>query len=182
MRASPTTDEVDERDRRLVEEGRFAEVLAHHRDDLRTVIARRMWAEGRDDIDDVLQSALLRLFRELSAGKRYPVPVRVAAFKIAQWEVGAWLRARGLAVARDGGDPAGHDGLAADDHVGYVMTRLTVAAVLDALPGREREVGTLRFIRGREPTEIATELGLTRGAVDTALSRARAHLRKAFES
>ena len=60
---------------------------------------------------------------------------------------------------------------------GAVDDRLHLQRLLAALPSRQRAAVVLRFYLGLDNAGIATELGITEGAVRTTISRALAALR-----
>lgn len=66
------------------------------------------------------------------------------------------------------------------DPTDAIDQRGAVAALLAALPRRQRAVVVLRFYLGLDHTEVARELGITTGSARTTLSRALAALRIAI--
>ncbi len=76
-------------DVRLIAAGDLATLLATW---LPTVQTRVYAAVRGSGADDVVQEIMLRLFRELSSGKRYPVPFRVVLHNVTGWLVRAHLR------------------------------------------------------------------------------------------
>jgi RNA polymerase sigma-70 factor (sigma-E family) len=62
-----------------------------------------------------------------------------------------------------------------------LIERSTVVAALRALPERQREVVVLRFYGDLSEAQIATAMGITRGAVKSHSSRAMAALRSVLE-
>ena len=62
---------------------------------------------GHADAEDVAQDAKLRLFRELQAGKTYPVPFRVVVHKVVGWTIDDYFAGRPTHVPLpDGWDAA----------------------------------------------------------------------------
>jgi RNA polymerase sigma-70 factor (sigma-E family) len=85
------------------------------------------------------------------------------------------LRHRSV-VARHRPDPQ-PDGAPADESVLRTERRATVLDALAALPTRQREVLVLRHYLDLSEADIATTLGISRGAVKSHASRAAAALR-----
>ena len=167
-------DESDAIDARLLAEGDLDRLLARHYDDLvsRAVIRLR----DRDAAADAVQTAVMRVLRELRAGKDHGHPMRVVLHQVLTYTLRGW----GAPIA----DPLPEwDELPdarVDDDFAAVRHRAWLDAVLETLPRRVRDVTRMRFGEGREIPEIAHELGIERNAVDQALHRGRAALRTAW--
>jgi RNA polymerase sigma factor (sigma-70 family) len=124
--------------------------------------------------DDVVQEVFLRLWRELSSGKTYPVSFRVVVHQVTTWTIKEHFRdGRGgeLAVG-DGQELVGDVPLDPPDDSGF-------DALLEGLTQKQREVVRLRYLEGLEIDEIAARLGMKRNAIDQALHRALGRLRGA---
>lgn len=169
----PDADDGDRYDALLHQHGRFAELLARHRDALRGRVSLRV---PQDDVDDVLQNLLLRLVRELRSGRCHAVPFRVVAHRCVDFAVADHFRA-GERLPRPDGDidavPAPVDGIAEVDE------RVTLEQQIAALRPGDAQVMRMRWLHGMEIADIARHLGRSRNAVDQALHRGRAALRKA---
>ena len=151
----------------LLASGDHARLLAR----CEPVIVQRCVARLRGSLDaeDVAQDVKLRLWRELQAGKRYPVPFRVVVHKVIQWTLKDHWAGRPTHVPLpEGWEPAWED-----DPDGPIIVR----EMLGDLPPREREVWTLT-VDGLDPEQIAARLGIERNAVDQALYRGRQKLRE----
>ena len=79
-------------------------------------------------------------------------------------------------VARHRPDPL-PDGAPADESVLRTERRSTVLDALAELPARQREVLVLRYYLDLSEADIATTLGISRGAVKSHASRGAAALR-----
>jgi RNA polymerase sigma-70 factor (sigma-E family) len=90
------------------------------------------------------------------------------------------LRHRSV-VARHRPDPM-PDGAPADESVLRTERRARVLDALAALPARQREVLVLRHYLDLSEADIATTLGISRGAVKSHASRAAAALRARLSS
>jgi RNA polymerase sigma factor (sigma-70 family) len=88
-------------------------------------------------------------------------------------------RSRGAVLAHDRADDAVPDPaeeLAARDE--SVRRRAAVAAAIDALPGRDRELVALKFHSGLSNAEIAGVLGISTTNAGSRLHRVLTHLRE----
>ena len=86
-------DERDRLDAELLAAGDYARLLAMYM----PVAHDRVHARVRGPAaDDVVQEVMLRLYRELHAGKAYPVPLRVVVHNVTGWLIGAHFEGREL--------------------------------------------------------------------------------------
>lgn len=133
---------------------------------------------GADDPEDVVQEAFVRLHRSHSRlrdpGAALPY-LRTTVVNLSR------SRLRHLRVVRRGvpGSPdvasAEHSAVLREDH------REVVEALL-ALPARQREALVLRYWLDLSEAEIATAMGISRGAVKSHASRGIAALEVALEA
>ena len=158
----------DAEDARLLDSGEHARLLATYEP---VIVARCVAAlRGGLDAEDVAQDVKLRLWRELQAGKTYPVPYRVVVHKVIDWTLkDHWAGRDTTAPLPEGFEPA-----VEDDAEG----RLYVRSTLNELPGREGEVWRLHLLDGLSPDQIAEQLRIERNNVDQALHRGRQKLRE----
>ena len=70
----------------------------------------------------------------------------------------------------------------ADNAFELVERRHCVAALLDALPERERQIIFLRFFRDKTQTQIAAELGISQMQVSRLLSQTLSHLHQTLSA
>ncbi len=169
-------EESDAEDDRLLARGDLDVLFARHYDDL---VARARMRVGADRAGDVVQSALMRTLREIQSGREWPLPFRAVVHQHLRWEIASLAGGDPPALLPPGwdiADPAGHDALDA------VEERLSLLAVLEALPPGDRRIMTRRYIDGREIDAIAHDLDMTRNAVDQALWRGRRALRDAWNA
>jgi len=129
----------------------------------------------REDAEDALQCTFLNAFRALEKGV---VPQAEAAwlFTIAQ---NVCVSGRRLAARRrrlESPEPLAESAAAPAAERGDLVD---LTAALHALPLRQRRALVLREWQGLDYAEIAERLGLTKGAVETLLHRARRSLRAA---
>lgn len=159
----------------LLESGDFARLLARYE---ATIVGRCVAAlQGHADAEDVAQDVKVRLWRELRAGKRYPVSFRVVVNKVIEWTLRDYWAGRATHLPL----PEGWDPAAPDPHEG-VGEREALEDLLRAhLSGKTLEVHRLRYLEGLEIEEIAVRLQMTRNAVDQALHRGHGKLRQALD-
>jgi RNA polymerase sigma factor (sigma-70 family) len=163
----------DAADAALLARGEHARLLAKYE----PVILGRCIAElrGHHDAEDVAQDVKLRLFRELSSGRSYPVPFRVVVHKVIGWTLKEYFAGRPTHVPL----PEGWDPADPDDAYGELVDRDVVAAALDGLPeGKTRDVMELAYLERLDPDQIAQRLDMKRNAVDQALHRGHRKLRE----
>ena len=129
--------------------------------------------DGREDAEEVVQEAFVRLVQRWPQVRRYDDPeawVRSVAFRLA---TSRWRRRRVAAAALLRLGPAPHAPAPGDD-------RLAVDAVLAPLSPAHRAVLVLHHALGLTVEEIAHELGVAPGTVKSRLSRARAAAAAAY--
>lgn len=161
---------ADAEDARLLAARDFDRLLAKYLPVVQTIV----YARARDHgAEDVVQDVMLRLLRELAAGKTYPIPYRVVVPKVTVWLIKGHFRGEPVRLVPlpDDWEVPGEADLDLPDD-GWLERHLFVK-----LPERQRRVCELRYGRGLEIEEIAVELGIERNAVDQALYRAHARLR-----
>ena len=163
-------DARDADDARLLASGEHARLLARYEP---VIVARCVAAlRGSLDAEDVAQDVKLRLWKELSRGKRYPVPFRVVVHQVIRWTIREHFEGKDThAPLPDGWEQSTED--PAD-----LLERDAVERALAALPGKTRRVLELRYLEGLGHCEIAERLGMTRNAVDQALHRGHRKLRE----
>lgn len=161
----------DAEDARLLAAGEHARLLARYE----LVIVQRCVAllRGSLDAEDVAQDVKLRLYRELKAGKTYPVPFRVVVHKVIEWTVKDHVAGRPTHWPL----PDGWEVSVANDP----LDGLIVDDVLRELAPRDQEVWRLHILEGLPPAQIAARLGISRNAVDQALHRGRVKLRDTLQ-
>ena len=123
--------------------------------------------DGREDAEEVVQEAFVRLVGRWPQVSRYDDPeawVRSVAFRLA---TSRWRKRRAGAAALLRLGPAAH--VHPPD-----VDRVTVDAVLAPLSPAHRAVLVLHYAVGLSVDEIAGELGVALGTVKSRLSRARA--------
>ena len=133
-------DARDAADARLIAEGEFARLLETYRGTIAQLA--RLHVRG-DGWEDVVQSTLLHLWRELRAGKTYSVPFRVVVYSRTVWIAREYLAGRRFHDQLEDGELSGADGIEIDD---WSYLRRLFAE----LPPGDRRVAELRFVLGLE--------------------------------
>lgn len=156
---------------RVGNDGAFEAIVARYRRPLLRYCSSLL-PEGR--AEDAVQQAFLRAYDALRASEG-EMNLRPWLYRIAHNQSLNILRDRSLAHDELS---EGIDGVERPDQAFEKNERLrdTLAAVT-ALPERQRNAIILRELEGRGYEEIATQLGVTGGAVRQLLSRARTTLR-----
>ncbi len=155
------------------EEAAFAELVRRH-SGLVMSVCRRVLRDGHD-IDDVFQATFLVFVRDAVRVKKQA--------SLASWLYGVAHRLA-VRVAQQRQQRRETD-LVDDTAVGDdVLTDLAdrydqqlVDAELNALPERCRQPLVLKYLAGKTPLEVASELKLTVGAVEGLLKRGKQELR-----
>jgi len=171
------TQETDDLDARLMAAGRIDELFARYR----PILVARARARGLSHAaaDDVVQTAMLRVWTELDRGKRHGVPIRVVFHMVLGWCVKGHFQGEATLPTLGLGE---WDAPSIDDGPAGVLERDFLMRAFDGLAPRDRTVACLYLIADLRPKEIALRLGITRNAVDQALHRARRHLRTAYRA
>lgn len=165
----------------------YAELFRRHHLAVKRVCARRL---GEVDADEVAQATFVRAFERIDqclGDRRFGAWVQVIAQRLCL----DLVRARTRTVPDD--DPLRHDrpalNVVIDLDAGTVTEEALVRRertervqeALALLPDRQREVVVARHFEGRRPPEIAASLGMSVGAVDSLLLRARRRLALNYE-
>jgi len=133
---------------------------------------QRMLAGER--AEDAVQQAFVSAYNALVADDR-AIDLKPWLYRIAHNACLSALRQNGWNHEELGEE---HDGVEAPDQAFERRERLgAMVASVKGLPDRQREAVVLRELEGRSYDEIATELGVSDGAVRQLLSRARVQLR-----
>jgi RNA polymerase sigma factor (sigma-70 family) len=163
-------DARDAEDTRLLDAHDYPRLLATY---YRVVLERCRLRLADADAYEVAHNVMERLLRELTAGKRYPVPFRVVVHQVTTWKIKEFQTRGRVEFLPEDWDPAsGEDPFEPFDQ-GHDLLLLFAG-----LPPRVRDVMRLRYLEGLDIGVIAERLGMTRNAVDQALHRGHATIRE----
>lgn len=152
----------------------------------------RLYRSSRDDVyayvasllrdepaaEEVTAAAFERAYRKRNRFDPERGEPRAWLFGIARNAALDELRRRGR-QAELTAEPADQQGFGAAEGAEHSERRLTVAAALERLEPRERELIALKFFAGLENREIAGVLGVSESNAGTKLHRAMTKLREA---
>jgi RNA polymerase sigma factor (sigma-70 family) len=157
-------------DRRLLEAGDHAQLLANYFYPVQQYLVARLRSE--EEANEVTQTAFDRLLRELSAGRAYAAPFRVVVWNVVGWKLKEHFRGRPEVPLPEERDPP------APDELERWEEQADLEALFADLPVRQREVATRRYLHGLEPPQIARKLDIEPNAVHQALHNAHKKLRE----
>jgi RNA polymerase sigma factor (sigma-70 family) len=142
------------------------------------VVQARVFTRGRGpDADDVVQDIMTRLLGELTSGKHYSAPFRVVVHNVITWLIGGYFQGQRIVIMPlpdDWEELVGDEGFEIEDW-------LELERLFADLTEGQRHVAELRYVHGLEIEEIASELGMTRNAVDQALHRVHVKIREKLD-
>ena len=178
MAASPQDVETDAMLVFAAQEGdsdAFSELFRRHYPAVRRACARKL----RDirEGDEVAQAAFVRAYERLdrcTGDRRFGAWVQVIANNLCIDHMRCTARTSPTdEVGADRFEPVENP---PEDALLRAEQALLIQKALASLPDRQRDVVVARDVDGRRPPEIAAALGLTLGAVDSLLLRARRRL------
>ncbi|HVE94760.1 MAG TPA: RNA polymerase sigma factor [Acidimicrobiales bacterium] len=159
----------------------FSELFKRHYPQVKRVVARKLG--NLRDADEIAQSAFVRAYERIDrcgGDRRFGAWVQVIANNLAVDHLRASNRTRPSEEPVKGDDALGPN--APEDSLLRSEQASLIRRALDTLPERQREVVVARDMEGRRPPEIAAAMGLTLGAVDSILLRARRRLANTVQS
>lgn len=150
------------------------ELLARHQPNIRRIVRYRTYSSqpSTADIDEIVNTTMIGVAKALQGDFDPELPFGALVAKNVSWDIADWFRARkrrSIEVPMDGMDfpaPASDEGPSLVDEA----TRLRELTA--GLPERDREILGLRLFAGLDPKRIAEIHCMSRGAVDTATTRA----------
>lgn len=152
----------------------YRTLVEHTQADLFRLAARLMGNTA--DAEEVLQEGYIKAFRALSDGQfQERSNVRTWLYRVVTNVALDALRRR---AARPLGDDAALDGLPSGGATEAELALSELSRWLDELPPEQRAALVLCAIEGFTSGEAAAMLGVTEGAVEQRLVRARAALRR----
>ena len=155
------------------DEAAFTELVQRYRR-LVWSVCRRVLSDTHD-VEDVFQATFLVLVRDAARIRRRP--------SLASWLYGVAYRLA-IRVGRQADrrreiESLTNDPIANDDfaEIAQMFVRQTVDEELHSLPNKYRQPLVLHYLTGKSQKDVASEMGLTEGAVDGLLKRGRHQLR-----
>ena len=159
----------------------FSELFRRHYTPVKRVVARKLG--NLRDADEIAQAAFVRAYERIDrcgGDRRFGAWVQVIANNLAVDHLRASNRTQPSEEPVRGDAALGPN--APEDSVLRNEQAALVRRALATLPDRQRDVVVARDVEGRRPPEIAAAMGLTLGAVDSILLRARRRLANTVES
>jgi RNA polymerase sigma factor (sigma-70 family) len=157
-----------------------AELLAPYFNFAREVAAYRLYRLRLNDgdLDDIANRVLKRLADAIAKG-HLGKPLRNVAYDNIDWEIKDFFKRRRKTRPEEPRDPAElpQPNEVDDKAVSLLEEAEAFRVRVAGLPERQRRIVTERLFFGRKPGQIAADLGMKRGALDTDYSRALASLR-----
>ena len=179
--SAPETDGEDPLFRRFLQ--REAEALAGVEETIRRAVRFRGWDIPAADRKDIVQEALLQIWREVSRdgfsfSRNFTGFICVVAYRRCL----DWRRGRRLAHEPERIGAPDSTSESRPDLDALRRERCDLASrVLAAMPDSLREVLTLHVIEGKGYREIAAELGRSEGAIRTQVWQGLKDARRALE-
>lgn len=135
-----------------------------------------------DHIAEAKQEARVRIWREAKINRSYTVPFRVVVTNCVRWAVRDYLTV--IVSTPDPTDKATEllDEQRPEEDFDADEARTTFLSWLGELGEPDQTIARQRFLRGTPSKEVAEEVGLSPGAVDTRTSRLAGDFRWRFKS
>ena len=152
----------------------LGELLARHEPNIRRIVTYRTYSQrpSRADIDEIVNTVMIGVAKALEGDFDPDTPFGALVAKNIAWDVIDWVRAR----ERRAGEISAESVVVADvghsDTPSLVDEAQRLRELIADLPDRDREIVAQRMLFGLDPKRIAEIHGISRGAVDTATSRA----------
>jgi RNA polymerase sigma-70 factor (ECF subfamily) len=154
-----------------------AEILGRHLGWLRVVVRARMVAA--DEVEDVLQNVAVAVSNgsAMPSDDRHVAPwlYRVAVRQVLQFRRREGRRRKLLAMAERRQPPASEGPV---EQLMALESRLAVRDALDRLGDVDRQVLLLKYAENWSYIDLAGHLGVSRGAIEHRLTKARERLRE----
>lgn len=159
----------------------FSELFRRHYPTIRRTCARKL----RDlrEADEIAQAAFVRAYERLDqcgGERRFGAWVQVIANNLCIDHLRASARTTPVDEPID--ESVFTPGHSPEDALLNAEQAALIKRALESLPDRQRDVVVARDVDGRRPPEIAAALGLSLGAVDSLLLRARRRLAASVQS
>jgi RNA polymerase sigma-70 factor (ECF subfamily) len=159
----------------------YAELFRRHHPAVRRACARRL--RNAADADEIAQAAFVRALERIDrcgGERRFGAWVQVIAQRLCIDAIRAQARTMPHEQPVQGDVELGPN--APEERILDLDRAAALRVALSTLPPRQRDVVIARDVEERRPPEIAAALGLSIGAVDSLLLRARRRLAGAYRA
>lgn len=152
----------------------LSELLTYHQPNIRRIITYRVHSErpSKADIDEIVNTVMISVAKAFENDFDPNVPFGALVNKNIDWDVIDWVRARKRRAREISADLI----VIADPELPEAPSLADEAErlgeLIAELPERDRTIVAERMLLGLDPQRIAEIHGMSRGAVDTATSRA----------
>lgn len=152
----------------------LCELLARHEPNIRRIVAYRAYSQrpSQADIDEIVNTVMIGVAKALEADVDPDMPFGALVAKNIPWDVIDWVRGRRRRAGEISADTVVVADPAQPDTPSLADEARRLRELIAELPGRDREIVAQRMLFGLSPERIAAIHGISRGAVDTATSRA----------
>lgn len=152
----------------------LCELLARHEANIRRIVSYRAYSErpSKADIDEIVNTVMIGVAKALEDDFDPEMPFGALVAKNIPWDVIDWVRVRERRAGEISADTAAMPDPAQRDTPSLADEACRLRELIADLPERDREIVAQRMLLGLDPKRIAEIHGISRGAVDTATSRA----------
>lgn len=152
----------------------ITELLARHQPKIRRIVTWRTYSRrpSKADIDEIVNTVLIGVAKALEGNVDPEMPFGALVAKNISWDVIDWVRDRNRRANEVSADAEDLPDAAQPDVPTLADEARRLRELIASLPGRDGEIVAQRMLAGLEPKVIAEIHGISRGAVDTATSRA----------
>ena len=152
----------------------LTELLARHESNIRRIVTYRAHAQrpSKADIDEIVNTVMMGVAKALEGDFDPEMPFGALVAKNIPWDVIDWVRARERRAGEVSAETVVLDDPAEPETASLAGEARRLRELIAELPERDREIVAQRMLFGLGPKRIAEIHGISRGAVDTATSRA----------
>jgi DNA-directed RNA polymerase specialized sigma24 family protein len=156
----------------------IARLLAPYEAMIDGIVAARLWRLGDDGVEEGVQRVYEDMLEELETGKTWDVPFRaILAARIEYTCRDVWReRLRDRARETPTGDSADFASAEAADPADAAIAAVTLAQLRAALSDEEWAIIQGTWVEARRSSEVAAQLGISEGALNTRKSRIKAKI------
>lgn len=150
------------------------QLLARHEPNIRRIVAYRAYSQrpSKADIDEIVNTVMIGVAKALEGDFDPNMPFGALVAKNIPWDVIDWVRVRERRAGEISADTVVVLDPAEPETPSLADEARRLRELIAELPDRDREIVAQRMLFGLDPKRIAEIHGISRGAVDTATSRA----------